>query len=51
MPHTSAVDRLDPRHRHDPGDRMEDPVRAFTNGILLAMPLWSIIGLLVWAII
>ncbi len=31
--------------------RFENPGRAFANGILLALPLWGLIGLAIWAIV
>lgn len=51
MSQTTAIDRISQRHRDQPHDGVEDPVRAFANGILLALPLWGLIGLIVWAII
>lgn len=31
--------------------RFENPGRGFANGILLALPLWGLIGLAIWAIV
>ena len=31
--------------------RFENPGRAFANGILLALPLWGVIGAVIWAIV
>lgn len=31
--------------------RFENPGRAFANGIMLALPLWGLIGLAIWAIV
>lgn len=30
--------------------RFDNPGRAFANGILLALPLWGMIGAAIWAI-
>lgn len=51
MSQTTAIDRISQRHRDEAHDGVEDPVRAFANGILLALPLWALVGLLVWSVI
>jgi hypothetical protein len=44
-----AVERV-PRQTAGHPDGTESPARAFANGLLLALPLWGLIGLVVWAI-
>ena len=34
----------------DSGPSDESPARAFANGIMLALPLWGLIGLAIWSI-
>ncbi len=33
-----------------PSREEDDPARGFANGILLAMPLWGLIGFAAWAV-
>lgn len=37
--------------RHEALQSFENPGRAFANGIMLALPLWGLIGLGIWAIV
>ena len=63
---TGQVERADaglvlPLHRPWPGRREDEPaidaddelrpVRGFVNGILVAMPLWGLIGMLTWFVL
>ncbi|MEO3474015.1 hypothetical protein AAFN86_19255 [Roseomonas sp. CAU 1739] len=53
MSQASAFTAL-PAHAADHRDelpRAENPGRAFANGLLLALPLWGLIGLAIWAIV
>ncbi len=34
-----------------PAREEDDPARGFANGILLALPLWGLIGLAAWALL
>ena len=38
-------------HQHARLPRFENPGRAFANGLMLALPLWGLIGLAIWAIV
>ena len=31
--------------------QQDDPARAFANGLILALPLWGLIGLAIWALV
>ena len=31
--------------------RVENPGRAFANGLMLALPLWGLIGVAIWALV
>ena len=31
--------------------RSENPGRAFANGVLLALPLWGLIGVAIWSLV
>jgi hypothetical protein len=46
-----AADRERPPNRSLATDPLGDtnPARGFVNGVLLAVPLWSVIGLLIWS--
>lgn len=37
--------------REDMLQSPENPGRAFANGLLLALPLWGLIGVAIWAIV
>jgi len=41
--------------RRSPSDETlshdDNPARAFANGVMLALPLWVLIGVIVWALI
>lgn len=36
--------------RHD-AERMDNPARAFANGIALALPLWGVICAVIWSLV
>ena len=37
--------------RDEPIPSVDNPGRAFANGIMLALPLWGLVGLGIWAIV
>ena len=39
-----------PRRGNDAFARQDGPARGFANAILLAVPLWGLIGLGIWAL-
>ncbi len=40
-----------PFHRDEATIRDDDPARGLANGLLLALPLWTLIGAVAWALI
>ena len=53
MPQASAVIAV-PVHAAHPDAalrQVENPGLAFANGLMLALPLWGLIGVAIWAIV
>ncbi len=52
MSEASATGLNQLRHRNgeDAHDSVEHPALALANGLLLALPLWVLIGLIIWAL-
>ncbi len=44
----TAVTEFPRPHGEDAHDRAEHPALALANGLLLALPLWVLIGLIIW---
>lgn len=48
---SATVPILRTDHDEDVLLRFENPGRAFANGLMLALPLWCLVGVIIWAMV